>query len=706
MKIKHALAITLLFLIPALFLCSVIAKDNTQWKLPEGAKARLGKGWIKSISFSPDGTRIAVASSTGIWIYNAHTGSELRMLRGHESGVISVAFSPDNRTLASGGYGDILLWDVDTGKILQSFKGHKGQVGVGAINDDKTLLSASYDGSVRLWDITTGRQKRVFRVTPSLGITKFFLTLIGRDATSWYIHLSKINENGILALGYRKGIIQLKDATTGRHLKTLRGHKDYVNQLAISPDGSLLAVDIFNAPLSLWDITTGRQLKTLSKSGSLGGTFEFSKDGKTFIYQSFRGIELWDIDTGTLRATLGKQMNEISALTFSPDAKTLVGAKSDGTIRFWDADTGVELSALTTGHTQGLNALAFSPDGKTLAGGYSKTIQLWDTNTFTERSGSPESTDKLITLIFSPDGRTITSAGDFTFSKQKRDKFRKESVFGNLSVWDAHTAHKLSVFRIESHTGEAPVLPGQRDVSSSSGSMGGYARIVDVKTTNSIKKHVKYQSHGTAAFSRDGAMFAAAQNSSRATGNDRFSILLWEVPSRQLQLTLKGHKGEIKALVFAFDGKTLASGSKDGTIRLWDTSTGDQTTSFSSDLNTALAFSADGKTFASTHNKGIKLWDITTGNELRSLKGDIGICYALAFSADSKILASGSHDGTIFTWDVATGSELTTFKGHENWIKALTFSPDGKTLASGSEDGAIFLWDFTFNAVMRMQLHF
>ena len=106
----------------------------------------------------------------------------------------------------------------------------------------------------------------------------------------------KLTKTASLALGYRKGVIQLKDATTGKHLKTLRGHKDYVNQLAISPDGSLLAVDIFNAPLSLWDIATGRQLKTLGESGSLGGKFEFSKDGKTFIYQtSFHGIELWDV---------------------------------------------------------------------------------------------------------------------------------------------------------------------------------------------------------------------------------------------------------------------------------------------------------------------------------------------------------------------------------------------------------------------------
>lgn len=694
MKTKHILTIIILMLIHYLFLSSGIAQDYTQWNLPEGAKARFGKGWIKSISFSPDGTRIAVASSTGIWIYDAHTGAELTLLAGHEGGVGSVSFSPDSKTLASGGYREILLWDVETGKILKSFKGHKGWVGVGIFEEGKTLLSASNYGSARMWDIATGRQKRIFRVTPSNVISRVFLSLIGREATSSYIHLDNFNDNGILALGYKNGIIRLKDATTGKHLRTFKGHKDHVNQLSISPDGSILAVDIFNAPLSLWDVATGRQLKTLSEKGSLGGKFGFSKDGKTFIYQTaVDGIELWDVDSGTLRATLGGRMDGISALVFSPDAKRFVGGNADGTIMFWDANTGEELSILTTGHIQALNALAFSRGGDILAGGYSKTIHLWNTNTLTRISDPTTSTDKLTSLVFSPDGNTVTSAGNFTFRKQKRDEFRKESVLGELGIWDARTGQNISVFPIESHKGEAPVLPGQRNISSSSGGMGEYFRLMSVKMANGIKKNVKYQIHGIAVFSQDGSMIAAAQNSDRATGDYRFSVFLWEVSSQKLRLVFKGHKKEIKALAFTADGKILASGSRDGTIRLWDTSTGDQAASFSSNLTTSLAFSADGKILASTYNKGIKLWDITTGKESATLKGDIGICYALAFSMGSKIIASGSHDGIILTWDVATGRELAEFKGHDNWIKALTFSPDGKTLASGSEDGVIFLWD-------------
>ena len=96
--------VTLLILL-TLFSLNTFAQDSPQWHLPDGATARLGKGWISELAYSPDGTRLAVGGGIGIWLYDTATDQEVSLLTGHRGSVYSVAFSPDGRTLASGSVG-------------------------------------------------------------------------------------------------------------------------------------------------------------------------------------------------------------------------------------------------------------------------------------------------------------------------------------------------------------------------------------------------------------------------------------------------------------------------------------------------------------------------------------------------------------------------------------------------------------------------
>lgn len=151
--------------------------DDTRWNLPEKATARLAKGRINGINFSPDGSRIAVGSATGVWIYDAHTGTELALLTDHTSRIGNVAFSPDGKTLATGLKSKILLWHTATGKLLKTFKKEGVIKALRIIDDGKTLRCDYYDGSVRLWDITTG-VKKDFRPAHSSdlrGIPKYIM---------------------------------------------------------------------------------------------------------------------------------------------------------------------------------------------------------------------------------------------------------------------------------------------------------------------------------------------------------------------------------------------------------------------------------------------------------------------------------------------------------------------------------------------------
>ena len=641
-----------------------LAQEYAQWHLLEGAKMRLGKGRINDIKFSPNGRQFAVATSIGIWMYDAQTGEELSLiavLPGEGRDVTTMAFSPDGKTLASGEEGGVgRLWDVTTGKPIGTFKEilrprYPALKALVFSQDNRKLIGANWNNEISVWELSEDIKPPIISY------------IDGREASWGTTDLMQLSPNGaFLAIVepspevWENGNFPIKlwDATTGKQLHTLIGHTRWIKSIAFSTDSKTLVSGDEHETIRLWDTATGKSLSTLNwRRGTATYALAFSPSGRVIASGHRDGVKLWDNTVkpkqqmddaiGDYQFTLELRGHKdyVSKLAFSPDGKTLITGSKDGTIQAWDTATGGHRYTVP-GHIEGIQDLMFTQNGNTLVTlnqpfnpqGHLQQ-QRWDINT-----GDQLSTRllgiKAASLKLAPDGKTLVV-----------------HAYGNQCVlWDinADPPRILDQFVLD-----------------------GYPR---------YGLNVKF------GFSVDSKMLAA--------GGEDSLVHVWDLTDSkktQHRFTVNGHKHWIQTLAFSPDGKMLASGGEGRTLCLWRVSDGAslfKSTAHKTWVN-AVAFSPDGKILASGGNE-LFLWDTTTGTQLRTTSRKLRArTSALVFSPDGNTLVAGNSDGILELWDVRTGGLLSTHTGHTRWIKVLKFSADGKTLVSGSFwDGTILLWDW------------
>ena len=165
--------------------------------------------------------------------------------------------------------------------------------------------------------------------------------------------------------------------------------------------------------------------------------------------------------------------------------------------------------------------------------------------------------------------------------------------------------------------------------------------------------------------------------------------------SFQLVHTFEGHKESVNSLIFSPDGKTIASGSKDKTIKIWDVSIGTlkRTLKGHQESVNSIRISPDNRTIATgSEDKTIKIWEIDTGMLKRTLKGHNSNINSICYSPDGTKIVSGG-DNVIKIWDAASGKLIHTLEEHYRGVNSVSFSPDGSTIASGLDEGKIIIWD-------------
>jgi WD40 repeat protein len=313
-----------------------------------------------------------------------------------------------------------------------------------------------------------------------------------------------------------------------------------------------------------------------------------------------------------------KPADFITSVAFSRDGKTIAAASFYSVVKLWDAATGKNSAVLDLVE---VHAVAFSRDSKTLAcccsGGFganglrSEGIKLVEVasgkiTALPEKGG-------VNAIAFSPDGEAL--------------------AFANDSVKGHATNPVLNLWRMA--TGKKSVTLALAD-------------------NNRLMI-------SALAFHPSGKMLASGGGSHDPTGQVLTPELkLWDIASGQSTITFTGHTGHVLCAAFNWDGKILASGSNDTTVRLWD---------------------------------------VATGKNIATLVGHTKPTYCAVFSPDGKTLASGSDDKTIRLWDVATGKNIVTIT--TDWVRSVAFSPDSKALVSGGEGNHVKMWDVASGQLLK-----